>query len=116
MGYPISLNFNRKGETFNTVTGGIVSIALNVLMLYLFFAYAIMSLNRSADIFSTTRVLTQMQGKVYKFDETENLFGLRVVPFDGGTYDSIMKEMPKYVRFESSLTTMNINTDLSTTT
>lgn len=36
-GAPVSLNFNRQGNTFQTTFGAVISIAINTFMAVLFF-------------------------------------------------------------------------------
>ena len=36
-GHPISLNFSYKGDTHNTILGGLLSVIVNVMLLYVIF-------------------------------------------------------------------------------
>lgn len=35
-GYSFNFKFNKKDETYNTLIGGLASIALNIVMIYMF--------------------------------------------------------------------------------
>jgi hypothetical protein len=60
-GHPISLNFNRKGDTFNTSIGGIVSILMNILLGVFCYIKFLKMVKRNGDTIIQTSDVTDFE-------------------------------------------------------
>lgn len=107
------MNFNKKGNSFNTVLGGTCSIILNISMVYLLVLYSTNTFSRNLDDFQETSVITDFSDGPIFFDETEQVISLRIRSETLGDSSKIMSEIERYVSFYVQEATIN-NTESET--
>ena len=77
-GYPVNLNFNKKGPIHNTLLGGIFSILINSLMLLYWFFRLDVLIHSSGNTNTSTELLLEKSKQSYQFNDTNLIFTPRL--------------------------------------
>jgi hypothetical protein len=66
------------------------------------------TLNRNLDGYSTTVVLTDFGGDALRFNESQNLFAIKLKPYDHDD-TSVHDDVHKYLNFTVNIETKNLS-------